>query len=134
MTLVMAQRVVRRLNEEVVEQYAPPPEVLKDIKETLGPIFDQYLQKKGITEADVRLSRAREDRGSNVSEYHGRVGIFEVLPVTKKISAMILQQKSAAEIEQAAFEDGMMLMKQDGYIKALEGATTLEEVLRVAQT
>lgn len=134
MTLVMAQRVVRRLNEEFKEEYQPPQEVMQDIKQTLGPIFQQYLQKKGITEADVRLSRAREDRPNNASEYHGRIGIFEVLPVTKEVSAMILQQKSAAEIEQAAVKGGMMLMKQDGYIKALEGITTLEEVLRVAQT
>ncbi|MCD8546020.1 hypothetical protein LRY64_01510 [Candidatus Woesebacteria bacterium] len=47
---------------------------------------------------------------------------------------MILQQKSAAEIEIAAAQSGMLLMKQDGYIKAMEGVTTLEEVLRVAQT
>jgi len=44
-----------------------------------------------------------------------------------------LEKKSAAEIEKAAMEEGMLLMKQDGYLKALEGITTLEEVLRVAQ-
>ncbi|MCD8484281.1 Flp pilus assembly complex ATPase component TadA [Candidatus Woesebacteria bacterium] len=133
-TLVMAQRVVRKLNPDVAEEYVPPAEVLQDIKETLGPVFEQYLQKKNITEADVRLSRARADRPTNASEYHGRIGIFEVLPVTKEISNMILQQKSAAEIEIAAAQSGMLLMKQDGYIKAMEGVTTLEEVLRVAQT
>lgn len=134
MTLVMAQRVVRKLNQNVVEQYVPPKEVLQDIKETLGAHFEAYLKEHNMTEADVRLSRGRADRPSTELEYHGRVGIFEVLPVTKHISQMILQRKSAADIEDTACADGMLLMKQDGYLKALEGITTIEEVLRVAQT
>ena len=67
------------------------------------------------------------------SGYYGRVGIFEVLPVSEKISRLILENASAAEIEKIAREESMITMKQDGYMKVLEGITTLEEVLRVAQ-
>jgi len=57
-----------------------------------------------------------------------------VLKVTEKIGKMILERAPAVEIEKASVADGMLLMFQDGFIKALEGMTTLEEVLRVART
>jgi type IV pilus assembly protein PilB len=133
MTLVMAQRVVRMLNKEYREAYTPPPVVLADIKKVLGPAFTQYLAEKKITEDQVRIYRAKVDRPPTEGEYRGRIGIFEVLPITAEISRMILEKKSAAEIEQEGIKEGMLLMKQDGYLKALEGITTLEEVLRVAQ-
>ena len=63
----------------------------------------------------------------------GSVGVFEVLPVSEKISRLILDRASSSEIEKEAFVEGMITMKQDGYMKVIEGVTTLEEVLRVAQ-
>jgi type IV pilus assembly protein PilB len=65
--------------------------------------------------------------------YSGRIGIFEVLDVSEKISRMIMDNVSADEIKEAAVEEGMLTMIQDGYLKALEGITTLEEVLRVSK-
>jgi len=55
------------------------------------------------------------------------------LPVTEKISRLILEHSSAADIEKQARDEGMITMKQDGYLKVIEGLTTVEEVLRVAQ-
>lgn len=133
MTLVMAQRVLRRLNPDVKEGYTPAPEVLADIKNTLGPHFTAFLQQHNLTEQTVQLYRARTDRDQSELEYRGRIAIFEVLPITERIAKLILERRSAAEIEKAGIEEGMLLMKQDGYLKALEGVTTLEEVLRVAQ-
>jgi len=46
---------------------------------------------------------------------------------------MILQESSGKEIESQARKDGLIMMKQDGYLKALDGMTTIEEVLRVAE-
>lgn len=65
--------------------------------------------------------------------YVGRIGIFEVFPVTAAISKLVLGRAPMADIEKEAVAEGMIAMKQDGYLKALEGVTTLEEVLRVAQ-
>jgi type IV pilus assembly protein PilB len=61
------------------------------------------------------------------------VAIFEVMEISSEISALIMKRSPETELEQAALKQGMMLMKQDGYIKALEGVTTIEEVLRVAE-
>ena len=69
----------------------------------------------------------------NDTGYLGRVGIFEVLPVFEKIARLILERSAASVIEKQAVEEGMIKMRQDGYLKVLEGITTIEEVLRVAQ-
>ena len=65
--------------------------------------------------------------------YSGREGIFEVLKVDEKISQLVMQQRSGEDIENEAIKNGMMSMLQDGYIKALEGMTTIEEILRVVR-
>lgn len=67
------------------------------------------------------------------SGYSGRIGIFEVLDVTDKISRMIMGNVTAKDIENEARENGMITMTQDGFLKLLEGITTIEEVLRVSK-
>jgi type IV pilus assembly protein PilB len=63
--------------------------------------------------------------------YSGRIGIFEVLPVDEKIKKLILERATSKEITDCAIKDGMWTMVDDGFVKAAQGATTLEEVLRV---
>jgi type IV pilus assembly protein PilB len=103
------------------------------MEQTLGPLFNAFLQQKGITKQQIELYKSQAPAGTGTG-YSGRIGIFEVLPITEKIGRMLLERTPAIDIENAAVADGMILMKQDGYLKALEGATTLEEVLRVAET
>lgn len=55
------------------------------------------------------------------------------MPNSPEIASLILNRKSASELENAAIQQGMTLMKQDGYLKVLDGITTVEEVLRVAE-
>lgn len=65
--------------------------------------------------------------------YKGRIGIFEVLDVDEKISNLISGDVTTGQIQDAALEKGMITLLQDGFVKALEGITSLEEVLRVAE-
>ncbi|MGD9129037.1 MAG: ATPase, T2SS/T4P/T4SS family [Candidatus Woesebacteria bacterium] len=132
-TMVMAQRVVRRLNESYKEEYKPEPQIIEDIKNVLGPHFDYWLKQKNKTVDQVTLFRPVAERPHNEPEYRGRIGIFEVLMVTEEVSRLILERRPASDLEQSGIKNGMLLMKQDGYIKALEGITTIEEVLRVAE-
>ncbi len=125
MTCIAAQRVVRKICDQCKEAFDPAPEVVSDIRNYLTDLAPA---------GDFKLYRGRRCQACNDTGYQGRVGIFEVLPVTEKIGRLILEHKPAVDIETAAVEAGMILMKQDGYLKALEGITTLEEVLRVAQT
>lgn len=125
MTAVAAQRVLRKIDETAKEEYAPDPKVVEDMKQVLGHLYP----KAGV----VKLYRGRPTPENNNSGYKGRVGIYEVLPITEKIAHLILQRSPASEINKQAVEEGMITMKQDGYLKVLEGLTTIEEVLRVAQ-
>ncbi len=133
MTLIMAQRVVRILNPNYKEEYTPEPAVIEDFKKVLGPHFDAWCKQHNTTPEKIKLFRPTENRPQTEPEYRGRVGIFEVILITEAISKLVLQRKPASDLEQLALKDGMLLMKQDGYIKALEGITTIEEVLRVAE-
>jgi type IV pilus assembly protein PilB len=132
-TLAIGQRIVRKLNEEFKEEYDPDPAVVEDIKKVLGPRFDSWCQQNGKDPNHVKLYRSRMDRPGAEPEYKGRIGIFEVLRVTEEISRMIFDRATALDLEKAATKAGMILMKQDGYLKVLAGLTTIEEVLRVAE-
>ena len=64
--------------------------------------------------------------------YKGRTAIHEVLVVNRRIRQMIVEKASESEIEQAALEEGMITMFEDGVLKVIQGITSLEEVRRVA--
>ena len=59
--------------------------------------------------------------------------IYEVLPASESVSRLIVEHADDAQIEEKAKQEGMITVKQDGYLKVLQGETTIEEVLRVAQ-
>jgi type IV pilus assembly protein PilB len=132
MTCVAAQRVLRKICDNCIEKYEPPAVVIEEMKKVLGPLYDSYVaQHDG---KPVMLSRGRKCEKCGDTGYRGRIAIFEVLKVTEKIGRLILERAPAIQIEQAAVADGMVLMEQDGYLKALDGLTTIEEVIRVAKT
>ena len=64
--------------------------------------------------------------------YKGRAGIYEVMDITDEMENLIVKRATSTEINKLAVEQGMVTMKQDGYLKALNGITSLEEVNRVA--
>ena len=65
--------------------------------------------------------------------YLGRVGIYELLPVTSEINKIIVQRADANAIRNLAVEQGMRLLRDDGWDKVRQGATTVAEVLRVSR-
>lgn len=125
MTAIVAQRVVRKIHPECREAYKPDPLVFEDMKNVLGTLWPKKEPQE--------LYKGKGDDECASSGYYGRIGIFEVLPVSEKISRLILERTAASEIEKVARLEGMISMKQDGYMKVLEGISTMEEVLRVAQ-
>ena len=98
---------------------------MEDMKNVLGTLWPQGR--------DGKLHKGKGDAECGDSGYYGRVGIFEVLPVTEKLGRLILERSASSAIEKVAREEGMITLKQDGYLKVLEGITSIEEVLRVAQ-
>ena len=125
MTCIVGQRICRKVCESCKEAYEPAAAVVADVKKVLGPLL--------IT-TKIQFYRGKKCAECNGTGYSGRIGIFEVLPVTEKIGRLILEHSPSSKIETEAKLNGMIDMKQDGYLKTLEGLTTLEEVLRVAES
>jgi len=68
----------------------------------------------------------------NPTGYSGRLGLYEVFEVSEKIQDLIIKHSTSSIIQKAAQDEGMVIMRQDGYLKTLAGLTTLLEVDRVA--
>ena len=140
---VGAQRVVRKICSDCKQEYDPPPPIVEDIKKTLGNLYNERgvklsdQEEKDLKEIEgkskFKLAKGKGCDRCGDSGYKGRVAIFEVLSVTEKIGRLILERAPAGKIEEQGVEEGMVRLIQDGYLKALEGITTIEEILRVSR-
>ena len=137
LSLVAAQRLVRRICSTCRESTAPDPTLLKVLYARAD--FEQMVQvlraEGVIGGSDDPFASARVFRGKGCVQcagtgFRSRLGIFELLEVTDAIRAMIMDRKDATAIRAEATRNGTMV--QDGIAKALLGETTLEEVFRVA--
>ncbi len=128
MTCVVAQRICRKICANCKESYTPTPEIVEDIKSILGNLINPFIKN-----GQLQICRGHGCEKCNDTGYLDRIGIFEVLPVSETIGHLILERSPASDIEKMAVKEGMITMKQDGYLKVLEGVTSLEEVIRVAQ-
>ena len=143
--LTVGQRLVRKICPDCMEYYVPTPEVIVDIQRNLTDLkdfnMDEFIrrqnaslkEKMNIEEGKMYLVRGKGCVKCSDTGYVGRTGIFEVLKVTEKMGQMIMQHRTSDELDREAKDNGMISMLQDGYLKVLDGVTTLEEVLRVAK-
>ncbi len=124
---VVGQRVVRKICPKCKVEFVASAEILETIRMTLGKLIPQ-------TPANgVKLYKGKGCNFCGQTGFLGRIGIFETLVMNELIAKLVLEHSSMSSIEERAKEDGMITLKQDGFLKVLEGVTTLEEVLRVAQ-
>lgn len=126
MNAIVGQRIARKICTHCKKEYKPPLALVQEIRKTLGPLMTQK-------DEDVVLYKGEGCEACGDSGYQGRIGIFEVLPVTEDIAKLILEKSDANSIEKKAKEDGMITMLQDGYLKTLQGLSTINEIMRVAQ-
>lgn len=126
MNAVLGQRIVRKICPHCKIEVTPPSQIVDEMKIVLGKYFPE-----GKKEIKFYKGKGCEECGN--TGYIGRVGIFETLPISDKVASMVLQHADSGTIENEAISEGMITMKQDGYLKVLAGITTVEEVLRVAQ-
>lgn len=115
----LAQRLVRRICTECIEPYRPAP---------------QELERAGITKNMLKKGNLYRGRGCESclnTGYSGRIGIFELLPISDAIKKLIMNGADATTIKEQALKEGMITLQQDGINKVIEGVTTLDEVLRV---
>lgn len=130
---IVGQRVLRRVCKDCVGEMEIPPDKLAELKNTLGPIYDIIEDKFKKDGKKMTIPKIVGCEKCNNTGYLGRVAIYEVMPVTETISKLIVTKAAASDIQKEAMAEGMLSMKQDGYVKVLQGLTTMEEVMRVAQ-
>jgi type IV pilus assembly protein PilB len=116
---VVSQRLVRKICENCKEPYTPDKSVLLDLASDNPERFEGKV-----------IYRGRGCEKCFNTGYKGRIGLFEVMPVTKNIRALILRKAPTFEIERAAIEEGMITLRESGIRKILAGVTTPEEVLK----
>lgn len=131
----LGQRILRKICPYCKGSFTPPPEVVENIKAVLGILINSNNEviSKLKASGTFPLYKGVGCKECGHSGYLGRIGIFELLVVSVKIMGLVLERASADTLEKQAILEGLITMKQDGYMKVLSGVTTLEEVLRVAQ-
>lgn len=141
--IVVAQRLVRRICKNCRESYVPPEGIKEEFEAVLKNFDNKRLlayKDKDVTDSVKRFRDGKFElyRGKGCdkcgnSGYKGRIGIFEVLTMSDTLGHLVMENSPASKIESVAIEEGMITLMQDGYLRALEGTTSLEEVLRVAR-
>ena len=153
LNLILAQRLLRRICNSCKTQYTPsdldfdvakvkPTTTLRELKFTSETI--ENAKSRATKEAAPFLANATIDtpvsalgyfkgRGCdtcNGTGMKGRQGVYEVMPMSAHLRKLVLQNVGAAELRDAAVEEGMLTLRMDGWMKVMKGITTLEQVIR----
>jgi type IV pilus assembly protein PilB len=116
--LIQAQRLVRRICSNCKEQIKVSPKLLEDAN--ISP----------ETFPDGIVYRGKGCSNCNQTGYKGRIGLYEVMPISPTLRAMILKGASSDEVAKQAKEEGMKTLRDDGIEKIKKGVTTIEELMR----
>ena len=116
--LIMAQRLIRRVCNGCKSEVKLHPETLREL---------------GLTDQEAAQTTFQEGKGcvdcSNTG-YRGRLGVYEVMPISPKVRDLILDRSPTSQIKKQAVADGMLTLRMDGLSKLKNGVTTAEEVLK----
>ena len=140
---VIGQRLVRRVTDDKTMYQSSELET-KSIHDTLSALLPKdkasvakisedlgYKDLPLVGQNAYTLAKGK-DSPKAPGGYKGRLGLYEVMDINEDIQGLIVKRSTSAEIQRMAVSQGMVTMRQDGYLKALQGSTTLEEVNRVA--
>ena len=140
---IIGQRLVRRVAKKR-DTYQSSSIETQAIQDTIGHLLPKtkaevtsHSQDIGYKDLPLANQNAYtlvkgRDTPQTPRGYSGRAGLYEVMDVTEEIQGLIVKRATSAEIQRLAIEQGMVTMRQDGYLKSLGGITTIEEVNRVA--
>jgi len=141
---VIGQRLVRKIADPGKEQYQSSAAETAAIQTAVGHLLPKTAEQMQAVADDLGYKSLplsgqpayTLSKGADSSEtpagYKGRMGLYEVFEVSEAIQGLIMKQATSTEIAKQAEAEGMVNMRQDGYLKALDGRTTIAEVNRVA--
>ena len=113
--MVIAQRLLRKICPDCKKEYTPPKELVKTIEEKFSLKDTKFFKGAGC-------------KNCNNTGYRGRIGVYEVLPITDQIRDMIITRKTPEEIEKVARGQGFLSLAEAALLKVQRGITTFEEV------
>lgn len=143
---VIGQRLVRRIAPDKAESYQSNVAETEAIHQTLGTLLPNKPEDVAAASEDFGYKnlplatqsaytlRKGKDTADTPAGYKGRLGLYEVFNISEDIQDLVIKRATSNEIQKAAQAHGMVTMRQDGYFKALQGQTTINEVNRVAGT
>jgi len=135
LNIIIAQRLIKKLFEEKEKYYLKESEFKNigkycDLERILKILKEEKLAKPKQSLKEIPFYRPKPSRDCP-DGYKGRIGIYEVLTVTETIKELIVKKADASQIQAQAQREGMRTMLEDGFVKAAQGITSVEEILRV---
>ncbi len=137
---VVGQRLTRQVCPDCRQEYKVDKEFEQtlSIEYNLDALLKVLKREKFIDEKIASITELNFFKGHGCDKcgqtgYRGRKGIYEVLEVSTEIQDLIMKRAPTSQIQEKAIEQGMVMMWQDGFIKCLQGATTIEEIMRVSR-
>jgi len=138
--LIVAQRLVRKICPNCIQSFNLDKQAIEELNKFLnvGNLLKTLEEEKAIVSSkggleSVLFYRGKGCKKCNNSGYKGRIGIYETLEITKEVADIILKKGTANEIKAQAEKQGMLAIVEDGFIKAKNGITTIEEIMRVTK-
>lgn len=138
--IIVAQRLVRKICANCIQSFKLDERIIAELKQQLNitSIMETLQKEKTIIDAKKGLESLLFYKGKgckqcNNSGYKGRIGIYEVLEITEEMSELILKKVNQSELKKQAVKQGMLTIVEDGFIKAKNGITTIEEIMRVTK-
>jgi len=138
--VIIAQRLVRKICPNCIQSYNLDKEAINELDKHLNVhhLLKTLIEEKTIVDSNKGLESILFYRGKgckkcNNSGYKGRIGIYETLEITDAVSKLILEKADPAKIKEQADKQNMLTVIEDGFIKAKNGITTIEEIMRVSK-
>lgn len=127
--MAMAQRLIRKLCQNCRVKKVLEPTQVQKIKADLDPITEKFKITNVVEGLEVFVPAGCDQ--CNNTGYKGRVGVYEAYHVTPEMEKLIMTNPALSSVTELAIQQGMVTMRQDAYLKLLEGITSLEEIERI---
>jgi len=138
--IIIAQRLVRKICQKCIVSYTIGKKGIDEINklmdvDTIFKVLERVklINPRRQTRESLLFYHGKGCKDCNHSGYKGRIGIFEILEFTDKIQQLVIDNVNSDQIMKEALDEGMIKIIEDGFIKAKNGITTVEEVLRVTK-
>lgn len=129
LTMAMGQRLLRRLCQNCMKPAQLEGKELKRLQDEMEPLRERFSLPP--LDANLKTFGPGECEECSGIGYKGRIGVYEVFHVDADMERAILKSPAVSDIRDMAIQQGMVTMRQDGYLKLIEGISSLEEIKRV---